>query len=141
MITRTITETKDKEKYMTSKKIIVTENAPKAIGPYSQAVEANNFVFISGQLPIDKSGQIPKDIISQTKAALENIKAILNSLNLDMENIVKTTVFMTDLSQFSAMNEIYALYFKDNFPARATIEVKALPRGAMIEIEAIASTR
>lgn len=120
------------------KKIISTENAPAAIGPYSQAVEIDKFIFISGQLPIDKSGKIPKDIKEQTKTVLENIKAILNSRNLDMKNIVKTTVFMTDLSKFSEMNEVYSKYFTEKFPARATVEVKALPKGALIEIEAIA---
>jgi len=119
--------------------IIKTEKAPKAIGPYSQAIKSGNFIFISGQLPIDPiNGLIPQDIKEQTKNVLNNIKAILEEANCSMENIVKTTVYMTDLSLFQQMNEIYAQFFKNNPPARATVEVKSLPKGANVEIEAIA---
>jgi len=119
--------------------IIKTEKAPKAIGPYSQAIKSGNFIFISGQLPIEPiSGLIPQDIKEQTKNVLNNIKAILEEANCNMENIVKTTVYITDLSLFQEMNEIYGQFFKNAPPARATVEVKALPKGAKIEIEAIA---
>lgn len=120
------------------KKVISTPNAPTAIGPYSQAILAKNMIFISGQLPVLKDSTIPATIEEQTRAACENIKAILNSIGLSLSNVVKTTVFMTDLSKFSRMNEIYSGYFNENPPARTTVEVKALPKGAMIEIEAIA---
>jgi len=121
------------------KTIIKTEKAPKAIGPYSQAIKSGNFIFISGQLPIEPiSGLIPQDIKEQTKNVLNNIKAILEEANCNMENIVKTTVYITDLSLFQEMNEIYGQFFKNAPPARATVEVKALPKGAKIEIEAIA---
>ncbi|MEF3280935.1 MAG: RidA family protein [Elusimicrobiota bacterium] len=121
------------------KKVISTEKAPKAIGPYSQAIETEDFIFISGQLPINpKTQEMPDEVGKQTKYCLENIKAILNSCGLDLNNIVKTTVYMTDLTKFPIMNEVYATYFNDKPPARATVEVKALPKGAMIEIETIA---
>ncbi len=120
------------------KKVISTEKAPKAIGPYSQAVEANGFIFVSGQLPILSDGTMPDTVRSQTEVVLNNIKAILESQGCGLENVVKTTVFMTDLSKFVEMNEVYSKFFIKNPPARATIEVKALPKGAMVEIEAIA---
>lgn len=120
-------------------KSISSENAPKAIGPYSPAVKLGDFIYLSGQLPVDsKTGQIVAgDIQEQTYQVLKNMESILAEMNLEMRHIVKTTVFMADLSQFSLMNEIYASYFADPYPARSTIEVKALPMGAMIEIEAI----
>jgi 2-iminobutanoate/2-iminopropanoate deaminase len=121
------------------KKIIATDKAPKAIGPYSQAVEFSNLIFISGQLPINPlDGKIPADIKGQTRQSLENIKNILNSQNLKMENILKTTVYMSDLSKFQEMNEVYGEFFLKEPPARATVEVKALPKNVMVEIEAIA---
>ena len=121
------------------KKTISTDKAPKAIGPYSQAAEANGFIFISGQLPvIPATGEMPKGVPAQTEAALENIEAILSYLGLSMANVVKTTVFMTDLSKFAEMNSVYGNFFKADPPARATVEVKGLPKGAGVEIEAVA---
>lgn len=121
------------------KKVISTNNAPKAVGPYSQAIECDNFIFISGQLPIDpNTGEMPQEIGKQTEYCIKNIQAILNSVGLDLKNVVKTTVFMTDLTKFPVMNEFYSKFFNENPPARSTIEVKALPKGASVEIEAIA---
>lgn len=123
------------------KKIIATKNAPAAIGPYSQAIEANGLIFISGQLPIDPAtGQLaPADTKLQTEASIKNIEAILKSEGLTLENVLKTTVFMADLSQFAQMNEVYAKFFSQNPPARAAVEVKALPKAALVEIEAVAA--
>lgn len=123
------------------KKIISTKNAPAAIGPYSQATEAAGLVFISGQLPVNAAtaAMAPADIRAQTEAVLNNVQAILVAEGLTLANVLKTTVFMTDLGQFGQMNEVYARFFPANPPARATIEVKALPKGAMVEIEAVAA--
>jgi len=123
------------------KKIIATENAPAAIGPYSQAVEAAGMVFVSGQLPIDPAtGAFAGDTIeAQTKQSLENIKSILEEAGLSMENVVKTTVLLKNISDFAAMNAVYAEYFKADCPARAAFEVAALPKAALVEIEAIAA--
>jgi len=121
------------------KNIISTNKAPKAIGPYSQAVEANGIVFVSGQLPIDpQDGSIPQTVEKQTEIVIKNIQAILSSVGLTLENVVKTTVFMTDLTKFNEMNEVYSKFFSSNPPARTTVEVKNLPKGVMVEIEAIA---
>ncbi|MGD9642285.1 MAG: RidA family protein [Elusimicrobiales bacterium] len=123
------------------KKIISTKNAPAAIGPYSQAVEAGGLIFISGQLPIDPAtgAMAPAEIKAQTEAVIKNLEGILKSEGLGLENILKTTVFMADLGQFAAMNEVYGRFFAANPPARATIEVKALPKAALVEIEAVAA--
>jgi 2-iminobutanoate/2-iminopropanoate deaminase len=123
------------------KKIISTDRAPAAIGPYSQATEAAGLIFISGQLPIDPAtgNMAPPDIAAQTEAAIRNIEGILKSEGLSLENVLKTTVFMADLGQFSKMNETYARFFPGKPPARATIEVKALPKAALVEIEAVAA--
>lgn len=123
------------------KKTISTPNAPAAIGPYSQAVEAGGLVFISGQLPADPAtGKLaPPEIKAQTEAVIKNLEGILKSQGLGLGNIVKTTVYMADLSQFGLMNEVYARFFADSPPARATVEVKALPKAALVEIEAIAA--
>lgn len=123
------------------KKIISTEKAPAAIGPYSQAVEAAGLIFISGQLPIDPATGImaPAEIKAQTEAVIKNLENILASQGLALENILKTTVYMADLSQFALMNEVYAGFFVKDPPARATVEVKALPKAALVEIEAIAA--
>jgi 2-iminobutanoate/2-iminopropanoate deaminase len=123
------------------KKIISTRNAPAAIGPYSQATEAGGFLFISGQLPMNaETGNMDAaDIKAQTETALKNLEGILASEGLTLEHVVKTTVFMADLGQFAQMNEVYARFFAKNPPARATIEVKALPKAALVEIEAIAA--
>ncbi len=122
------------------KKIISIDNAPKAVGPYSQAVWANDLLFISGQIPIDpKTGKlVSEDVKEQTKQVFENIGAILLEAGLSYENIVKATVYLTDMNDFAAMNEVYASYFVKDFPARAAFQVVKLPLGAKVEIEAIA---
>ncbi len=121
-------------------KAIATPNAPGAIGPYSQGVEANSTVFVSGQLPIDPAtGEFAgADIAAQTRQALTNIRSILEANGMSMANVVKTTVLMTDLAEFGAMNAVYAEFFSEPYPARAAFQVVAVPKGAKIEIEAIA---
>ena len=120
-------------------KSITSNNAPKAIGPYSPAVKLGDFVYVSGQLPVDPETNeiVEGGVQEQTYQVLKNVEALLAEMNLEMRHIVKTTVFMTNLSDFSLMNEIYSTYFADPYPARSTVEVKALPKGALIEIEAI----
>ena len=122
------------------KKIISTKEAPAAVGPYSQAVRVGSTVYCAGQIPLDpKSGQIvPGDIGAQTRRVLENIAAVLRAESLSFENIVKTTIFLTNLSDFQTVNEIYGSYFKKEPPARSTVQVPALPKGANVEIEVIA---
>jgi len=122
------------------KKIVNTNEAPAAVGPYSQAVRAGGFLFCAGQIPLDpKTGSIVgSDIKTQTEQVLKNIEAILKAEGLSFDNVVKTTVFMIDLSEFAQMNEVYAKYFRPPYPARSTIQVAALPRGAKIEIEVVA---
>lgn len=124
------------------KNIISTSGAPAAIGPYSQAVEAGGLIFISGQLPVDPvtGNMTGTDAAQQTETVLKNIGAILKSRGLTLNSVVKTTVFMTDLKEFQKMNEVYTRFFSKDFPARATIEVKALPKAALVEIEAVAIT-
>lgn len=123
----------------TMKQSITTDRAPSAIGPYSQSIKANNMLYISGQIPIDNTnGSIPDDISEQTTQSLKNGEEILKAAGLSMSNVVKTTVFMTDLADFTAMNEVYASFFSEPYPARSTIEVAGLPRGAKVEIEMIA---
>jgi 2-iminobutanoate/2-iminopropanoate deaminase len=121
---------------------IKTSHAPAAIGPYSQAIKmaAGKMIFTAGQIALDPaSGRLVEgDIAAQTRRALENVKAILTAAGATLENVVKTTVFMADLGEFAAMNEVYGEYFPTNPPARSTVEVKALPRGAKVEIESIA---
>ena len=119
---------------------ISTEKAPGAIGPYSQAVKIGNFLFISGQIPLEAETMEIKgdDIIVQTQQVLTNIENILNSQGLFFSNLVKTTIYMNDMNNFSAMNEVYGEYFPDNPPARSAVEVSELPKGADIEIEVIA---
>ncbi|MDR2103565.1 MAG: RidA family protein [Treponema sp.] len=121
-------------------KIIHTERAPKAIGPYSQGIAAGNFIYTSGQLPIDSgTGELEKnDIKKAAKNSLENCRAILEEAGLSLKDVVKTVVFMTDLAEFSAMNEVYTSYFTENPPARSCVQVAALPLGAKIEIEVVA---
>ncbi len=123
------------------KKVTATAEAPAAIGPYSQAVATGNLLFCSGQIPLNpKSGQlITDDIVAQTECVLENLGAILRASGMNFENVVKTTVFLTDLNEFTAMNDVYKIYFAEPFPARSTIQVAALPRGARVEIEAVAA--
>lgn len=122
------------------KKILATTNAPAAIGPYSQAVKAGDFVYVSGQLPIDPAtgAFAGEDVKAQTKQSLENIKAILASENIGMDSIVKTTVFLDNMADFAAMNEVYATFFTTDCPARAAFEVAKLPKDALVEIEAVA---
>ena len=122
------------------KKALHTANAPAAIGPYSQAVQAGDTIYVSGQLPVDPAtGEFAgDDIASQTKQSLENICAVLASAGAGMENIVKTTVFLKDMEEFGAMNEVYARYFPSDCPARAAIQVGRLPKDARVEIEAVA---
>ena len=122
------------------KQVISTEKAPAAIGPYSQAIEANGFVYASGQLPIDPAtGQFPEGgIKEQTRQSILNAQAILESAGLTLANVVKTTVFLADMNDFAAMNEVYASFFQAPYPARSAVAVKTLPKGAMVEIECIA---
>ena len=122
------------------KKIISTNEAPAAVGPYSQAVRAGSMVFCAGQIPLDpKSGQIvSQDVAEQTRRVLDNLTAVLKSERLTLANVVKTTVFVTDLADFQTINEIYAKYFSTQPPARSTVQVAALPKAARVEIEAIA---
>lgn len=120
-------------------KAIKTNYAPGAIGPYSQAIEAGGLVFVSGQLPIvPETGEFAGDISENTHQCLKNIRAILKQADLDMSNVVKTTVLLKDMNDFVAMNEVYAQYFAEPYPARAAFEVAKLPKGSNIEIEAIA---
>jgi len=122
------------------KKEIKTNNAPGAIGPYSQAVQAGNLIFISGQLPINPAdGSMPADIKGQTAQSIANIKAILAEAGASLDNVVKTTCFLADMSLFGPMNEVYAEEFKAPFPARCAFAVKELPKQALVEIEVIAA--
>lgn len=123
-------------------KPISTSNAPAAIGPYSQAVDCGaGLVFLSGQLPIDPvTGAFPEGgIQAQTRQSLRNVQAILAAAGLSLANVVKTTVFLADMGDFAAMNEVYATFFVEPFPARSAVAVKALPKGALVEIECIAA--
>ncbi len=122
------------------KKIISSSKAPGAIGPYSQGIEAGGMVFVSGQLPVDAAtGIMPEGIEAQARQSLENVKAILAEAGLTMASIVKTTVFLADMSLFADMNKVYATYFDGACPARSAVAVKALPKDALVEIECIAA--
>jgi 2-iminobutanoate/2-iminopropanoate deaminase len=123
-----------------SKRVIKTEAAPPAIGPYSQAIAANGLIFAAGQIPLDPRTvqPVPGDVRVQTKRVLENLKAVLEAAGSSMDKVVKTTVFLRDLNDFGAMNEIYGEYFRENPPARSTVQVVRLPRDAAVEIEAVA---
>ena len=122
-------------------KTINTSAAPAAIGPYSQAIEANGFVYTSGQLPIDPAtGQFPEGgVKEQTRQSLLNAQAILREAGLEMKNVVKTLVFLASMDDFAAMNEVYSSFFCEPFPARSAVAVKTLPKGALVEIECIAA--
>lgn len=122
-------------------KPIVTSAAPAAIGPYSQAIEVNGFVYASGQLPIDPAtGAFPEGgVQEQTRQSLLNVKSILEEAGLTLANVVKTTVYLADMWDFAAMNEIYSQFFSQPFPARSAVAVKALPKGALVEVEVIAA--
>ena len=125
--------------YADVKRVVSSENAPAAIGPYSQAIQAGESLYVSGQIPVDpKPGKVAQDIASQAKQSLENVKAILSSAGYRLSDVVKTTVFVTDINNFSAVNEVYATYFEKEAPARSFVAVKDLPKGVGIEIEAVA---
>jgi len=123
------------------KKIINTTNAPAPIGPYNQAVQAGNLVFLSGQVAINPvNGNIEAtDVIGETHQVMHNLKAVLTAAGLDFSNVVKTTIFLSDMSLFTSVNEVYGKYFTGNFPARETVAVKGLPKGVNVEISMIAS--
>lgn len=119
---------------------IVSSDAPKAIGPYSQAVRAGNMVFLSGQIPLDpRTGEmIASDIVKETERALDNLAAVLRAAGLGFEHVVRTTIYLIEMADFPKVNETYAKRFSGTFPARATVQVAALPKGARVEIDAIA---
>ncbi|GKH59967.1 reactive intermediate/imine deaminase [Campylobacter ureolyticus] len=120
-------------------KVINTTNAPAAIGPYSQAIKANGFLFVSGQIPLTSNGELAgDDIKTQTKQVLKNLKSILKEAHLSLKDTVKTTIFLKNMDDFSIVNEIYAQAFKEHKPARSTIEISKLPKDVLIEIELIA---
>lgn len=121
------------------KKVISTTNAPAAIGPYSQAIEANGFVFASGQIPVNPAtGEIPEGVEAQAEQVMINMKNLLEAAGTSLENVVKTGVFIQNMDDFAAINAIYAKYFVNECPARACVEVAKLPKGVLIEMEAIA---
>lgn len=118
---------------------IESGNAPKAIGPYSQAVLVDDTLYVSGNIPVNpKSGDVADGIVNQSKQVFENMKAVLNEAGMDFENVVKTTAFLTDLSNFATFNEIYASYFVAPYPARSCVEVSKLPKNVLVEVECIA---
>lgn len=123
------------------KKVIATSEAPKAVGPYSQAVAVGNFLFCAGQIPLDPAtGELVEgDVTAQAERVLQNVAGVLRANGMTFANVVKSTVFMVDLGQFAAMNAVYSKYFSEPFPARSTIQVAALPKGSQVEIEVIAA--
>lgn len=120
--------------------IVATDRGPKAIGPYSQAVRANGFVFLSGQIPLDPKTQqiVEGDVAVQTERVMENLKGVVEAAGSSLHHVVKTTVFLADMNDFAAMNEVYARYFTANAPARSTVEVARLPKNVRVEIDLIA---
>jgi 2-iminobutanoate/2-iminopropanoate deaminase len=128
------------EAFISMKDIVQTDTAPQAIGPYSQAIKAGGFVFVSGQIPTDpQSGQfVPGGIAEQTAQVMKNLAAVLLAAGSSLEQVVKATVFLADMDEFAAMNQVYGEYFATNPPARATVEVARLPRDARVEIDVIA---
>lgn len=122
-------------------KVIATQTAPAAIGPYSQAIEVNGFVYASGQIPIDPAtgAFVEGGIKEQTRQALKNAQAILREAGTDLSHVVKTTVFLSDIANFAPMNEVYAEFFSEPYPARSAVAVRDLPKGALVEIEVIAA--
>ena len=127
-------------KHFNMKKVIATTKAPGAIGPYSQAIEANGMLFISGQLPINPAtGEMPEGVTAQTEQSLKNLEAILNEAGCTFDNVVKSTCYLADMSYFGEMNAVYGKYFKGDYPARAAFAVKELPKKALVEIEMIAA--
>lgn len=120
-------------------KVVKTDKAPGAIGPYSQGIDIGNMIFFSGQIPLDpETGVMPEDIEAQTRRALDNVKGLLESQGLTFKNVVKTTVFLDNIDDFTTMNGIYAEYFEEPYPARSAVEVAKLPKGALVEVEVIA---
>ena len=128
---------------MATKTIIKPVKSPAAVGPYNHAVRVGDLLFCAGQIPIEPAtgNLVAGDIKAQTERVLENVKAVLDDQKLTFANVVKSTVFMTNLGDFAAVNEVYARYFTENFPARSTVQVAALPKGAKVEIEAVAVVR
>ena len=122
-------------------KALHSDNAPKAVGPYSQAIEANGFVFASGQLPIDPATNafVEGGVKEQTRQSLTNAQSVLKAAGLDLSHVIKTTVFLSDMADFAAMNEVYAEFFNEPYPARWAIAVKTLPKNALVEVECIAA--
>lgn len=120
------------------KKRIHTENAPAAIGPYSQAIDLGEMIFTSGQIPVAPDGSVSKNISEQTRQALLNLKAVVEAGGSSFDKVIKTTVFITDMAQFGEINAVYSEFFSEPFPARSCVQVAALPKGVSIEIEAIA---
>ena len=139
-LTRASKDAKLRITFMATKSVIKPAQSPAAVGPYNHAVRVGDLLFCAGQIPIEPAtgNLIAGDIRAQTERALENVKAILDDQKLTFANVVKSTVFLTNLGDFAAMNEIYAKYFTENFPARSTVQVAALPKGASVEIEVIA---
>jgi 2-iminobutanoate/2-iminopropanoate deaminase len=125
------------------KDAIATHDAPAAIGPYSQAVRAGDLLFLSGQIPLDPAtGQIVTgDVVAQTDRVMRNLRAILEAAGCALADVVRTTIYLVDLAQFAAVNEAYGRFFEPPYPARATVQVAALPRGAQVEIDAVALVR
>lgn len=121
-------------------KVLHSDNAPKALGPYSQAIEVNGFVFTSGQIPIDPATDnfVEGGIKEQTRQSLTNVQNVLKEAGIDLSHVVKTTVFLSDMGNFAEMNEVYAEFFIQPFPARSAVAVKTLPKGALVEIECVA---
>src|SRR5215510_15256541 len=138
-----LSQSKDKTKASATRKAIQTDHAPKAIGPYSQAIQAegSRMLFLSGQIALDpKTGNLAEgDIAAQTERVMENLKGVLGAAGLDFSNVVRCTLFVTELGEFGRLNEVYGRYFTASPPARATVQVSALPKGAKIEIDAIAA--
>jgi len=122
------------------RQVIATDKGPKAIGPYSQGIKANGLIFLSGQIPLDPGSQqiIPGDVTAQTERVLQNILAILEAAGSSLPQVVKTTVFLKNMSEFAAMNDVYGRYFTDQPPARSTVEVARLPKDVLVEIEVVA---
>jgi len=124
----------------TPKQVVVTDRAPKAIGPYSAAIACQGFVFVSGQLGIDpESGNLLEGVEAQARQALRNLRAVLEAAHTDLSAVVKTTVFLKDMTDFAAVNAVYAEFFTQDYPARSAVQVAALPKGGLVEIEAIAA--
>lgn len=120
-------------------KVVKTNKAPGAIGPYSQGIDIGNMIFFSGQIPLDpETGVMPEGIEAKTRRALDNVKGLLESQNLTFKNVVKTTVFLDNINDFATMNGIYAEYFEEPYPARSAVEVAKLPKGALLEVEVVA---